>query len=85
MNGGCIKHVGTIATHQCRECGHGFCDDCVVYPFGPKKSPMCIKCAMSFAGVNARGGRAPARAPKMSWAERRRRKQQTGNQPALIT
>ena len=71
---GCAKHVSNIASAMCGECGSPFCDECLVHPFGPNKPPMCIQCALAFAGVHHRG--APQRKrQKLSWSERRRRKQ----------
>jgi hypothetical protein len=72
---GCKKHLGIMAAGSCGECGEEFCEDCLVYPFGTSRPPMCVACALAFAGVRHRGRQ---RAPKqrLSWSERRRRKSQ---------
>ena len=69
----CVKHSGIVASSSCGECGHAFCEDCLVEPFGPKKPPMCIACALAFAGVNQRAQR-PRKKQKASWGRRRKRK-----------
>jgi hypothetical protein len=47
----CVKHPMTLAQHICGECGHQFCPECVVFPFGMTKPPACIACALELAGV----------------------------------
>jgi hypothetical protein len=41
----------TFGEHVCGECGHQFCPECVVHPFGPSKPPLCISCALEIGGV----------------------------------
>ena len=41
----------TMGEHICGECGHQFCAECVVFPFGAAKPPMCIACALERGGV----------------------------------
>lgn len=52
----------TFGTQICGECGHNFCDECVVFPFGTKKPPLCISCALELGGVSSR----PTGRPKLS-------------------
>jgi hypothetical protein len=47
----CVKHPMTMAQHICGECGHQFCPECVVFPFGASKPPACIACALELGGV----------------------------------
>lgn len=49
----CAKHAMLPAQRPCTQCLHEYCEECLVFPFGPAK-PMCIGCALNFAGVNAR-------------------------------
>ena len=47
-----MRHPMSIAEQVCRRCGHDFCTDCVVYPFGVAKGAMCIACALEAGGVS---------------------------------
>lgn len=47
----CVKHPMTMGEYICGECGHQFCPECVVFPFGTTKPPMCIACALERGGV----------------------------------
>ncbi len=60
MSEGCSKHGWASATEDCGQCGHAACAECLVRPFGPNKPPMCITCALGFAGVRKRGTQRPA-------------------------
>lgn len=66
----CVKHTMLQTEATCRECGNEYCNECLVYPFGKDRPPMCIRCALAFSGV---GTRRAARRVRPSWAERRRR------------
>jgi hypothetical protein len=79
---GCAKHTGVISSGSCGQCGLEYCEDCLVFPFGTNKPPMCVGCALAFAGVRHKGAAKP-RVPKqrVSWSERRRRK----NRPTVPT
>jgi hypothetical protein len=58
----CVRHPMTLGEHICGECGHQFCRECVVLPFGPSRPPLCIACALELGGVRRqRTGR-----PKLS-------------------
>ena len=54
----CSKHTFEVATGVCRQCRNSYCDECLVYSFGPKKPPYCVTCALNAAGVR-RAGAAP--------------------------
>ena len=62
LTGLCREHSFESATALCRRCGLEFCDNCVVYPFGPKK-PLCKDCAILIAGVKTQARR-PEMAPR---------------------
>jgi hypothetical protein len=65
----CVKHPMAVAEFACGECGHDFCPECVVFPFGLKKPPLCISCALAKGGVSRRDtGR-----PKLSRRQVRQR------------
>lgn len=42
----------SISEEVCRRCGHEFCSECVLYPFGISKGAMCISCALEAGGVS---------------------------------
>jgi hypothetical protein len=44
----------TVAEFACGTCGHDFCPECVVFPYGLKKPPICITCALARGGVSRR-------------------------------
>jgi hypothetical protein len=69
---GCAKHTGLKSVGNCGQCGLAFCDDCLVSPFGDKKPPMCVGCALALAGVTHKLERPRAARPKFSWWSRRR-------------
>ena len=58
----CVRHPMTMGEHICGECGHLFCAECVVFPFGADKPPMCIACALERGGVR----RQPTGRPKLA-------------------
>ena len=69
---GCTKHQMLPAAGRCNDCNHEFCEECLVFPFGMTKPPLCVGCALAFAGVRStRRGR--AKVEKVSFSERRRR------------
>lgn len=60
----CFNHTFEAAENLCRMCGHGFCNECLVYAFGNDKPPFCLSCALAAAGVRANAARPPAMAKK---------------------
>lgn len=51
MSFSCVRHPMTMGEHVCGQCGHEFCPECVVFPFGTSKPPICIACALELGGV----------------------------------
>ena len=49
----CNRHSFEYAENVCSSCGVAFCHDCLVYPRGPKKPPLCVQCAIAAAGVRS--------------------------------
>jgi hypothetical protein len=49
----CNRHSFEYAENVCSRCGIAFCHDCLVYPRGPKKPPLCVPCAIAAAGVRS--------------------------------
>jgi hypothetical protein len=58
MEGRCERHQFDRAIDRCGRCGGEFCHTCVVYPFGAKKAPYCLPCAVEAAGVRSGAGHA---------------------------
>ncbi len=54
MSDACVRHPMTVAEFACGTCGYDFCPECVVFPHGLKKPPMCISCALDRGGVRRR-------------------------------
>jgi len=50
-SGQCEKHPFDEAAGTCRKCKGNWCADCLVYPFGPRKAPFCVNCALVAAGI----------------------------------
>ena len=55
----CNKHPHEKGEALCRRCGHGWCTNCLVYAFGPKKPPYCMSCAMVAGGVKSTSAMPP--------------------------
>lgn len=55
----CADHPSLRAAGACGQCGHLFCDDCLVYPFGDARPPMCVACALAAAGVRKKKSARP--------------------------
>lgn len=72
MSQSCVRHPMLRASAACGQCGHVFCDECLVHAFGPHRPPMCRACALSAAGVRQR--KAPL--PKLHRRTRRERRRQ---------
>lgn len=60
----CVKHNFETAENHCRTCGQGYCNECLVYSFGPKKPPYCVQCALAAAGVRRGAAVTPVRPQK---------------------
>jgi hypothetical protein len=59
MADNCTKHTFDVAHTVCRQCGQPFCTTCLVYAFGPKKPPFCVKCAIGASGVRSNAAPRP--------------------------
>jgi hypothetical protein len=57
MDGHCEKHVFEGKQGTCAHCGGDFCGDCLVYTQGRKQPPLCVSCALAFAGVRSTAAR----------------------------
>lgn len=60
----CLNHSFERAQRVCRHCGHWFCDQCVVTPWGPRKPALCVECAVNRGGVRSTAGKAPVRSDR---------------------
>jgi len=60
----CVNHNFEPVESSCRTCGQGYCTECLVYSFGPKKPPFCMSCALAAAGVRRSAAVQPVRAQK---------------------
>ena len=47
----CAKHPFDDATGACSSCGAQFCPECLIYPYGEKKPPLCVPCALVAGGI----------------------------------
>jgi hypothetical protein len=56
MEGRCERHQFDRAIDRCGRCGLEFCQTCVIYPYGQKRAPFCLPCAVEAGGVRARAG-----------------------------
>lgn len=77
MDGRCERHLFDRAIDRCGRCGLEFCQTCVIYPFGNRKPPYCLPCAVEAAGVRSGAGSGRA----MSRRERKQleRERQAGD------
>lgn len=57
MDGRCDQHLFEAAEDICSQCGREWCHECLVYPFGPKKPPLCHACAIAKAGIRKHAAR----------------------------
>jgi hypothetical protein len=47
----CHTHGVGRSAGTCRSCLREFCEECLVYSYGPAKAPYCIRCAVVAAGT----------------------------------
>ena len=73
----CVRHPMAVSEHVCGRCGHEFCPECVVFPFGVAKPPMCVSCALEAGGVRHQHTGRPRLGSKMV----KRRLKDQGNRP----
>src|SRR5690606_18844790 len=53
----CIRHQFEPVADYCRNCGDGYCPECLVYSFGRNEPPYCVSCALAAAGVRSNAAR----------------------------
>jgi hypothetical protein len=49
----CVEHPSQHSENLCGHCGLEFCPDCLVYPRGRRKLPLCVPCALTAGGVRS--------------------------------
>lgn len=47
----CSRHPFERAAAHCRACREYFCPECLVWPRGRERPPICIPCALSLSGI----------------------------------
>jgi hypothetical protein len=57
----CMTHPFERCHRLCGQCGNPYCENCLVSPFGPKKAPLCLQCAVSAAGLRKAAALPPTR------------------------
>lgn len=77
MSESCVKHPMAVAEFACGRCGHDFCPECVVFPFGLRRPPMCIDCALQTSGISRRETGRPKLNRREVRARVRQRRQET--------
>jgi hypothetical protein len=56
MEHNCERHTFEVADGVCRSCRGSFCEDCLLYPFGPNDQPYCKPCAIAAGGIRSTAG-----------------------------
>lgn len=69
--GRCDKHAFEASHDLCNDCGREFCPECLVYPFGTSRSPICVDCALTKSGVRKNAGRGRLRSRREVRKERK--------------
>jgi hypothetical protein len=69
----CSKHPYEPSDNLCRSCGREYCGDCLVYPNGTHKLPLCLACAVAEAGLRSTA-RPQRKLPKREIRRRERRR-----------
>ena len=49
----CAKHPLVDSVGKCRTCHGAFCDECLIFPRGKKRSALCIACGLAAAGLTS--------------------------------
>jgi hypothetical protein len=80
----CEVHAFEVADDRCGQCGHAFCSDCIVYPWGPRKPPLCKSCAIAVAGIRKHASRPPVASRRNLRREARARKKERRAQQAAL-
>jgi hypothetical protein len=50
----CGRHPFEVAAATCKRCRSAHCSECLVFPFGPQRPPLCISCALVAGGIRRR-------------------------------
>jgi len=50
----CGIHHFARAAGRCRACESAYCNECLVYPNGRRRQPLCVPCALVVAGIRRR-------------------------------
>jgi hypothetical protein len=50
----CSSHWEVPAKTHCKRCSRDFCEECLVFPRGPKRPALCVACAFVVAGIRPR-------------------------------
>ena len=69
--GRCDKHAFEASHDLCNDCGREFCPECLAYPFGPKRAPICVDCALTKSGVRKNAARGKLRSRREIRKERK--------------
>ena len=78
-----MRHSFEVSENCCRNCGHDFCNECLVYAFGAHKPPYCVSCALAAAGVRANAANRPAYSKReMRRRQKEHRRQQREQEAA---
>jgi hypothetical protein len=56
----CVRHPFERSENLCGHCGQEFCRDCLVFPHGPRKQPICVQCGLAAGGVRSNARLQPA-------------------------
>lgn len=56
----CENHTFELAEDLCGSCGRAYCPECILYAYGPKKPPICRRCAIARAGIRKHAAPTPA-------------------------
>ena len=71
MSESCVRHPMNVAEFACGRCGHDFCPECVVFPYGLGKPPRSGGWVASADGVGyvccVEQGHYGHRARKLTW------------------
>lgn len=52
--GRCVNDGFDLARSVCTRCREPFCEECLIWPFGPEREPVCVSCALVAAGVRTK-------------------------------
>ena len=77
----CARHQFEAAVDRCRQCGHGFCGECLVYSFGETAAPVLHP----LRAVGLRGPLQRGRVPSMPKKEMRRRQKEADRAREVAT